>query len=128
MHRRITPRAQTYEFIDGSFRPDTEKILQLLSGLNLYDRELAAIRELLQNAFDSVKEEVAYDYLSKNRKDKTYLDQIADTKEVHLRVQFGKSDGQWDCELICRDDQHVTQYMQWARKDGGRQSGGYDRL
>ncbi len=34
----------------------------------------------------------------------------------------------YDLELICRDDQKVTQYMQWARKDGGRQSGGYDRL
>ena len=26
--------------------------------------------------------------------------------------------GYVDLELICRDDQHVTQYMQWARKNG----------
>ena len=36
--------------------------------------------------------------------------------------------GYVDLELICRDDQKVTQYMQWARKNGARQSGGYDRL
>jgi len=45
-----------------------------------------------------------------------------------LSNPFNVEGGFYDLELICRDDQHVTQYMQWARKDGGRQSGGYDRL
>ena len=31
--------------------------------------------------------------------------------------------GYVDLELICRDDQHVTQYMQWARKNSSGSGG-----
>ena len=56
---------------------------------------------------------------------------VADLKQAVdgcLSNPFNVEGGFYDLELICRDDQHVTQYMHWARKDGGRQSGGYDRL
>ena len=55
------PRDNAYEFIEGAFRPNTAKLLQILSGTNLYRSELDAIRELLQNAFDAVKETIAYE-------------------------------------------------------------------
>jgi hypothetical protein len=38
---------------------------QILSGKELYGNELIAIRELLQNAFDAVREQVAYERLTK---------------------------------------------------------------
>ncbi len=41
---------------------------------------------------------------------------------------FNVEGGYVDLELICRDDSKVTQYLQWARKNGARQSVGYDRL
>ena len=36
--------------------------------------------------------------------------------------------GYIDLELICRDDQHVTQYMQWARTDSASQRSEYPSL
>jgi hypothetical protein len=54
----------TYVYIDGAFRPDTKRILQLLSGNALYSESLAAVRELLQNAFDAIRESIAHDRLS----------------------------------------------------------------
>jgi hypothetical protein len=54
---------QKYEFIDGTFRPDTRKLLELLAGTQLYVSELAAVRELLQNAFDAVLERIARQHL-----------------------------------------------------------------
>src|SRR5579875_715891 len=59
VHRNIVPKENTYEYIDGSFRPNTAKLLQLLSGTELYGKTIAAVRELLQNAFDAVKEDIA---------------------------------------------------------------------
>jgi hypothetical protein len=65
VRRRIRPKDNAYEYIDGAFRPDTHKLLQILSGKELYGNELIAIRELLQNAFDAVREQVAYERLTK---------------------------------------------------------------
>ncbi len=36
VHDDIRPRDDSYVYIDGSFRPDTQKLLQLLSGVELY--------------------------------------------------------------------------------------------
>ena len=63
-HLDIQPRDNSYVYIDGAFRPDTEKLLQLLSGVELYGDELVAVRELLQNAFDAVREKIAYERLN----------------------------------------------------------------
>jgi hypothetical protein len=54
----ITP-GEGYEYIDGAFRPEPARLLELLSGVALYGTELAAVRELLQNAFDAVRERIA---------------------------------------------------------------------
>lgn len=57
--RNIEPAPNTYEYVDGAFRPNTSRLLQLLSGEQLYGEPLAAVRELLQNAFDAVREKIA---------------------------------------------------------------------
>jgi HSP90 family molecular chaperone len=44
---------------NGAFRPDTGKLLDLLGGPELYGSPFAAVRELLQNAFDAVNERIA---------------------------------------------------------------------
>lgn len=54
-HRDVKALDGQYHYIDGSFRPDTKKVLQLLSGLELYGDRRAAVREMLQNAFDAVR-------------------------------------------------------------------------
>ncbi len=47
LHRDLEPKANTYEYIDGAFRPNTRKLLELLSGKELYGTALAGVRELL---------------------------------------------------------------------------------
>ncbi|MGN7999477.1 HD domain-containing protein [Sphingomonas sp. 22176] len=49
-----------FTYIDGSFRPDTQKLLATLSGTALYESNLSAVRELIQNALDAVREQIAY--------------------------------------------------------------------
>jgi hypothetical protein len=58
--RDVEPRDGAYHYIDGAFRPNTQRLLDLLSGTALYGEPLAAVRELLQNAFDAVRELIAY--------------------------------------------------------------------
>jgi hypothetical protein len=55
----IEPLPDTFVPIDGTFRPNSERILALLAGTQLYHTPLAAVRELLQNAFDAVREQIA---------------------------------------------------------------------
>lgn len=55
----------SFRYIDGAFRPDTERLLQLLGGIELYSDRLLAVRELLQNAFDAVREEIAWTRISR---------------------------------------------------------------
>jgi hypothetical protein len=63
VHRQIEPQESRYEYIDGAFRPDTGKLLQLLSGVELYGSTLDAIRELVNNAFDAVQMQIAHQRL-----------------------------------------------------------------
>ncbi|MES2737709.1 MAG: hypothetical protein V4672_15410 [Verrucomicrobiota bacterium] len=56
---RLFKAGQDYEYIEGGFRPNTAKLIQLLSGEQLYGNPLAAVRELVQNAFDAVREKIA---------------------------------------------------------------------
>ncbi|MCW0221279.1 MAG: ATP-binding protein, partial [Prosthecobacter sp.] len=56
---RLFQPGQDYEYIEGGFRPNTAKLIQLLSGEQLYGNPLAAVRELIQNAFDAVREKIA---------------------------------------------------------------------
>ncbi len=61
----IVPADGSYTYIDGAFRPDAQRLLELLAGVDLYQTPLAALRELLQNAFDAVREQMARERLRK---------------------------------------------------------------
>jgi hypothetical protein len=64
-HSTIRPKNDAYVFMKGTFRPNTSKLLELLSGTQLWGNPNAALRELLQNAFDAVREQLAYERLSR---------------------------------------------------------------
>lgn len=68
--RRIQPQPGTYRYIDGAFRPNTQRLLQLLSNEQLYGKPIVAVRELLQNAFDAVREKIARKRLEAHITDK----------------------------------------------------------
>ncbi|HEX6289063.1 MAG TPA: hypothetical protein VFZ66_07720 [Herpetosiphonaceae bacterium] len=101
VRRNIRPRHDAYEYIDGAFRPDTQKLLQLLSGKELYGDEMVAIRELLQNAFDAVREQIAYERLNRQHPgDPKWEERLGDIHEVEVRLEFD-GDEIW---LVCTDD------------------------
>ena len=95
IRRRIIPKNKAYEYIDGSFRPNTEKILELLSGTTLYGNPLVAVREMLQNAFDAVREEIAYKRLRDDNNE-----QLNSLHHVTLEIQL-EADDIW---LVCIDN------------------------
>jgi len=100
VHRHITPKDNAYEYIDGSFRPNTKKVLEMLSGTQLYGTPFAAVRELLQNAFDAVREQIAYErLLNDNPSDKTLEQTLARLKLVELLIEE-EDDRIW---LVCKD-------------------------
>lgn len=68
--RHIQPQPGTYRYIDGAFRPNTQRLLQLLSNEQLYGKPVVAVRELLQNAFDAVREKIARKRLEHHIPDK----------------------------------------------------------
>jgi len=97
----ICPKEGTYEFINGAFRPNTEKMLQLLAGTALYGDPLAAVRELLQNAFDAVREKTAYLRLEQDTPaDPKLEEQLASLHTVTLRLEVD-TEGSW---LVCTDN------------------------
>jgi hypothetical protein len=99
--RDVLPRDNAYVYINGAFRPDTKKLLHLLSGIELYGNPLAAVRELLQNAFDAVREQIAYERLSKDDPaNPDYEDQLAKLHRVDLRVDADEH----GATLTCTDD------------------------
>lgn len=83
---RIEPLENAYEYIDGTFRPDVRRLLKLLSGVELYGNELAAVRELLQNAFDAVRERIARERLA-NRDDPNRAEMLGQLYEVVLVLE-----------------------------------------
>jgi hypothetical protein len=100
LHRDIAPRDDAYEYIDGGFRPNTQKLLSLLSGRELYESPLVAIRELLQNAFDAVREQIAYERLNQpNPSDPSHEIAFGKQNHVKLSLECGP-DGEW---LVCVD-------------------------
>jgi hypothetical protein len=101
VHADITPREGTYEYIDGAFRPDTKKLLSLLSGTSLYRSPLYAVRELVQNAFDAVSERIAYMRLNQpNPASAALASQLAEQHRVSLQLE---TDG-GDAYLVCTDN------------------------
>jgi hypothetical protein len=63
----IKPLDGKYEYIDGAFKPNTDKIMELLGGTELYGNPLLAIREILQNSFDAIKESLYYHQISSGK-------------------------------------------------------------
>jgi hypothetical protein len=59
----ISPRPSSFVYIDGAFRPDARRVIALLAGTQIYHTPLVAVREVLQNAFDAVKEQIALELL-----------------------------------------------------------------
>lgn len=97
--RDIQPDKKAYEYIEGGFRPDTAKLLELLGGHQLYGNSLWAFRELLQNAFDAIKEQIAWGMINKNLDPKEHLEQLGKMLAIDISLAI-KKDGAW---LICRD-------------------------
>lgn len=99
--RSVEPFKDSYEYIDGAFRPDTHKLLELLSGVELYGDPLIAVRELLQNSFDAVKESIAIERLElANPNDEREVEMIRKRHKVDLRLET-KGDSVW---LVCTDN------------------------
>ena len=100
IRRDLKPKEGMYEYINGAFRPNTRKLLELFAGTHLYREPLAAVRELVQNAFDAVRERIAYQRLSEpNPLDPELVMAIRKLYRVTLRLET-RSDGNW---LVCRD-------------------------
>lgn len=100
VHRDLEPRDNAYEYIDGAFRPNTQKILEMLSGIELYGEELTSVRELLQNAFDAVREQMAYERLKKPcPSDKKLAETLSKLHRVKLRLEK-RGEEFW---LVCTD-------------------------
>lgn len=100
--RDIQPRDSSFVYIEGAFRPRTDKLLQLLSGTQLYDTKLAAIRELIQNSFDAIREKIARYRLKKdNPADESWVEHLGALESVTLILRTCPKDGK--LHLICRD-------------------------
>lgn len=99
--RDIRPFDGSYEYIDGAFRPDTARLLQLLSGEQLYGNPLHAVRELLQNAFDAVREKIARKRLDlPDPGDRKWEEILGNQEHVTLTLR-PNPDGGW--QLVCED-------------------------
>ena len=101
--RDIQPVPGTYEYIEGAFRPNTSRLLQLLSNEQLYGRPMVAVRELLQNAFDAVREKIARRRLQPHIDDPAdpkWEQRLGDEEKVTLTLRPDKQ-GHW--HLICED-------------------------
>lgn len=96
--RDIEPADGAYVYINASFRPDTDKLLALLGGIALYKSQLAAVRELLQNAFDAVRQRIAWQQLT-IRGSSGNPAALTELYEVVLRMRHD-DDGWW---LECSD-------------------------
>jgi len=101
-HHVIRPLNDSYVYIDGAFRPDTETLLGLLSGISLYGNRFVAVRELLQNAFDAVNERIAYLRLAQpNPLDRGLIDHLSQLFTVSLRLDIG---GDGRPRITCTDN------------------------
>jgi len=97
--RHINPYNNCYEYINGAFRPNTERLLQLLSGKELYGSPFAAVRELLQNAFDATRELIAHELLALPRTDSFKRCIFSEKYPVELSVE--PEDDRFT--LVCKD-------------------------
>jgi HSP90 family molecular chaperone len=73
--------------------------LELLGGNQLYGNSIWAYRELIQNAFDAVKEKIAYHIISDDKNPKEFVSKLGDLYSINL-ILDKRNDGFW---LICKD-------------------------
>jgi hypothetical protein len=97
----VKERDESFTYIEGTFRPDVGKLLELLSGTQLYANPLAAVRELVQNAADAVAEQIGYERLQKDDAGNPSYERAY--AELHrIKLTFEKiGDRFW---LRCADD------------------------
>jgi hypothetical protein len=101
VYRDIRPRDDRFVYVDGAFRPNTAKLLELLGGRDLYGTEAVAIRELVQNAYDAVRERIAWQrLLDRAPLDDTTIDRLRQLHQVTLQVTRRDDGHVW---LTCRD-------------------------
>lgn len=97
----VAEKDSSFVYIDGAFRPDVERTLSLLSGIPLYGNPYAAIRELLQNAVDAVRAQIAYERLLEDAPaDLSTAERLGDTHRIRLSLEID-SGHYW---LKCSDD------------------------
>jgi hypothetical protein len=98
----ITPADKSYTYIDGTFRPDAQRLLELVGGFELYRTPRAALRELLQNAFDAVREQMARERLGKRNPGGPKA--RADAAAGHeVSVSISVAEDQSGIKLTCTD-------------------------
>ena len=100
LKRDIHPKDGSFEEFDGAFKPNVQRLLGLVSGTQLYGTNLAAVRELLQNALDAVRLRIAFQRLAqKESGGAADPDAIASLHSVDLSIDL--VDGRY--QLVCRD-------------------------
>ncbi|MEO8033002.1 MAG: hypothetical protein ABI837_01110, partial [Acidobacteriota bacterium] len=100
LKRDLHPFDNAFEEFEGRFRPDTRRLLDLLSGTNLYNKKLAAVRELLQNALDAVRQRLAFQRLAQI--DAGRPDDEAGLAALHsVDIRMHSEGGRW--KLTCAD-------------------------
>lgn len=96
----VTPLNNQYEYIDGYFRPKIAKVLELLGGEQLYGNTNAAVRELIQNAFDATRIQIAYDIIKNDLPYDDWALKLGDKYPVNIKLEKDNDDNYW---LICED-------------------------
>ncbi len=109
----ITEPPDSYVYIDAAFQPDTAQILKLFTGSAMYGGQpWTALRELLQNAFDAVREKQARTRLRNAEAGDDWRSAQGDGR---VDVRFEARDS--EVFLICTDTgvgmarEHIEQYV-----------------
>lgn len=100
LDKDIAPMPGAYEYIQGGFRPNTAKVLDLLGGNQLYGDPIWAYRELVQNAMDGVKEKLAYQIVNEDKDPKVFLHKLGEMTSIRITLEKRNE----DYFLICSDE------------------------
>lgn len=90
----------SYEYIDGTFRPNSKKLIELLAGTQLYDDPIVSIREVLQNALDAIKIQIGFKIHKDNILDPSALAFYQNRSNIDIRL-FSKGGCYW---FSCKDN------------------------
>ncbi len=114
VHHRITEPPNTYIFIEGAFIPDTEQILRLFTGTEMYSGDpWVSLREVMQNSFDAIREKQARKRLARSMEGRNWREINLDEDYVQLAVETHGD----DIYLVCKDTgvgmekQHFEDYI-----------------